>query len=144
MEFVARRCHRPRLPLSGVAALMLGLAQAAFAAPAGAPTAGVPAVADAATATAAADRPTGTRPAPGVPATAPGEPQVRRIVVEDEGVRVEELRVRGVTTRIHVQPKSPGGAAYEILPPEPGRQLEDGSTATRGARGQRVWNVLAF
>lgn len=75
---------------------------------------------------------------------APGEPQVRHIVVEDQRARIDELRIRGVTTRIHVQPKTPGTAAYEILPPDSSQQVNDGWPATRGARGQRVWNVLAF
>lgn len=73
-----------------------------------------------------------------------GEPQVRRIVVEDDGARVEELRIRGITRRIHVQPKRAGAAAYEILPPDASQHLDDGSSASRGARGQRVWNVLDF
>ena len=39
------------------------------------------------------------------PAHADAEPRVQHIVVEDEGSRIEELRVRGATQRITVQPK---------------------------------------
>jgi hypothetical protein len=68
------------------------------------------------------------------------EPRVERQVIEDDKVRIEELRVRGQPQRLVVQPKTPGVAAYEILPPDPGR---DTTPARRGA-GQRVWRVLSF
>ena len=42
------------------------------------------------------------------PSTERGEPRVERIVVEDKGVRIEELRVRGQTQRIVVHPKKGG------------------------------------
>lgn len=80
----------------------------------------------------------------GEPQRRAGEPQVRHVVVEDDAARIEELRVRGVTRRIHVQPKAPGSAGYEILPPDASQQADDGTAGTRGARGQRVWNVLSF
>lgn len=68
------------------------------------------------------------------------EPQVQRQVIEDDNVRIEELRVRGQPQKLVVRPKTPGVAAYEILPPDPGR---DTTPARRGA-GQRVWRVLSF
>lgn len=68
------------------------------------------------------------------------EPAVQRAVAEDDNVRIEELRVRGLTQRVVVQPKIPGVKAYEIEPPEPGRD----TTAARGGSGQRVWRVLSF
>jgi hypothetical protein len=40
-----------------------------------------------------------------------------------------------------VQPKLPGVAAYEILPPEPGHET---TTPARRGAGQRVWRVLSF
>lgn len=91
-------------------------------------------------------RPAPAATAPDAPAarSGPAEPQVRHVVVEDDGVRVEELRVRGVTRHIRVQPKTPGSAPYQILPPDASQPLDDGTAASRGARGQRVWNVLAF
>lgn len=99
---------------------------------------------DARTATPAADRGTSRRERVDEGQPAEGEPQVRRIVVEDDGARVDELRVRGVTRRIQVQPKTGGAAPYEILPPDASQRVDDGWPATRGASGQRVWNVLNF
>lgn len=64
------------------------------------------------------------------------EPKVQRIVVEDEGVRIDELRVRGQTQRIVVRSKQGPGGTYEVLP-ESGR-------AESPSAGKRVWNVLAF
>jgi hypothetical protein len=57
---------------------------------------------------------------PAAPASAPAatrgvpEPKVQRIVVEDDRVRIDELRVRGQTRRIVVQPKLPGAPAYQL------------------------------
>lgn len=78
------------------------------------------------------------------PSTERGEPRVERIVVEDKGVRIEELRVRGQTQRIVVRSKTGEVAAYEILVPEGSRNLSDSPAPTRGGSGQRVWNVLSF
>ena len=76
-----------------------------------------------------------------VPAgTLPGEPVVQRRVAEDDQVRITELRVRGQTQRIHVDPKGGGVPGYEVNPPAPG---SDPSKARDGA-GQRVWPVLSF
>lgn len=88
-------------------------------------------------------RPTGggaTRPTADEAAQEPSEPVVRRTVVEDEGSRISELRVRGQVQRITVQPKVGVSKAYEILPDEGGRAPGEG----RGAAGQRVWQVLSF
>lgn len=71
------------------------------------------------------------------------EPRVQRIVVEDDNARVEELRVRGQTQRIVVHPKR-GGKDYEIVTGDSSRDLTAGHGSTRGAAGQRVWNVLSF
>jgi hypothetical protein len=78
-------------------------------------------------------------PVPGNPAGAAGEPQVLHQVTEDDQVRIEELRVRGQTRRLTVQPKVKGLGAYEILPPEPGRDPAQDPKA-----GQRVWFSLNF
>jgi hypothetical protein len=75
------------------------------------------------------------------------EPNVQRIVTEDDQVRVEELRVRGQTKRIVVRSKLGNGAVteYEVLPADGGRDLATGPLGgTRGSAGQRVWNVLSF
>jgi hypothetical protein len=81
---------------------------------------------------------------PLAPVVAAPEPAVQRSVQEDDNVRIEELRVRGVTQRIVVRPKAGGqGAAlpeYEILPAEPGRD----SAQDRRSAGQRVWRLFSF
>ena len=69
-----------------------------------------------------------------------GEPAVERHVAEDDGVRIEELRVRGETQRIVVQSKVPGARRYEILPAPAGRDLSQ----DKRAAGQRVWSLLRF
>jgi len=74
----------------------------------------------------------------------PGEPNVRHIVVEDSGSRIDELRVRGTTQRVVVTPKLPGSKSYEIIMGDGSRNLTDGANTSRGAAGKRVWNVLAF
>ena len=72
------------------------------------------------------------------------EPQVQRIVTEDDGVRIEELRVRGQTQRIVVRSKLGNLASYEVLPATGGRDMSQSAGNGRGAAGQRVWNVLSF
>ena len=69
-----------------------------------------------------------------------GEPAVERKVTEDDGVRIEELRVRGQTQRIVVQSKLGNARAYEIVPANGGRDLSQ----DRRIIGQRVWSVLSF
>jgi hypothetical protein len=79
------------------------------------------------------------------PAAAPrgGEPKVERIVTEDDGVRIEELRVRGQTQRIVVHSKLGSRTRpYEILPANGGRDLSQDQG--KGAIGQRVWHILSF
>ena len=67
------------------------------------------------------------------------EPQVLHQVTEDEQIRIEELRVRGQTRRLTVQPKIKGIGPYEIAAPEPGRAPADDPKA-----GQRVWLSITF
>lgn len=75
------------------------------------------------------------------PDTAPrdGEPQVIQRSTEDGAVRIDELRVRGQTRRLTVQPKIKGLPAYEIATPEPGRAPGQDLMA-----GQRIWLSLSF
>ncbi len=78
-------------------------------------------------------------------APAPGpEPKVQRIVLEDEGSRIEELRVRGNTQRIVVTPKVGTKRSYEIIADDGSREMFDGANTSRGAAGKRVWHVLSF
>ena len=73
-----------------------------------------------------------------------GEPKVERLIVEDDGARIEELRVRGQTQRISVTPKGAIRQPYEILPADGSRDMSPNGQASRGAAGQRVWRVLTF
>jgi len=73
------------------------------------------------------------------------EPHVKRVVIEDDGARIDELRVRGVTKRITVTPKTGGKVAYEIIPADPSRDEPfSAKSGSGGASGQRVWNVFNF
>ncbi len=82
------------------------------------------------------------------PATKPGwtvlpEPELRQIIVtEDESTRIEEVRVRGQTVKVTVQPKN--APAYEIIVGDASRELSPGAGSTRGAIGKSVWRVLDF
>ena len=72
------------------------------------------------------------------PRSADAAPQ--RLVSEDNQVRIDELRLRGQTQRITVQPKGSNATPYEILPAAPGAD----ASQHRDAAGQRVWPVLRF
>ena len=88
-------------------------------------------------------------PASAAPVAAPeapvgaGEPVVRRTVIEDRGVRIEELRVRGQLQHITVDPKG-RAPAYQVLTGEGAPDLADGAGTSRGSAGKRVWNVFRF
>ena len=83
-------------------------------------------------------------PAATAPAAAQAEPRVQHIVIEDEGSRIEELRVRGATQRITVKPKVGTTQGYEIIVGDGSRDLSDGVNTSRGAAGKRVWHLLSF
>ena len=72
------------------------------------------------------------------------EPNVKRTVIEDDGARIDELRVRGQTQQVVVTPKRGGMPQYEILLGQPGSAVPDGTGGARGAAGKRVWTVLSF
>jgi len=74
----------------------------------------------------------------------PAEPNVKHTIIEDEGSKIDELRVRGQAQRIVVTPKVGIKKSYEIITDSGGREMSDGSGASRGAVGKRVWNVLNF
>jgi hypothetical protein len=80
-----------------------------------------------------------TNPAPTQP-----EQAIQRIVVEDAGSRIEEVRVGGETKSITVQPKT-RLPAYEVLPTDgtKGGGTEPATTGA-GSTGKRVWNVFKF
>jgi hypothetical protein len=92
------------------------------------------AAAEAASAARAEPPPTASVPQRG------GEPQVRRIVSEDEAVRIDELRVRGITRKVTVQSKLPGAPAYEI-----GTTTDGGDVAQeRRPGGRSLWQLFSF
>lgn len=67
--------------------------------------------------------------------------RVERIRIEDEGSRVDELRVGGQTRNITVTPKVTEMPAYEVQPSEGERnRSRSGSDTT----GPRVWNIRKF
>jgi hypothetical protein len=70
------------------------------------------------------------------------EPSVQETVIEDDGARIDELKVRGRAKRIVVKPKT--GPAYEIIPPGSGSDISQGARGNNGAVGKRVWPVLSF
>jgi hypothetical protein len=72
------------------------------------------------------------------------EPQVRTTVVEDDAVRVEELRVRGEVRQITVHTKGERGGTYHVVPADGARDMSPGPASGRGAAGQRVWTILRF
>ena len=92
------------------------------------------------------------QPAPATKPAAPastearssGEPDVKRTVIEDEGARIEELRVRGEAQRIVVTPKFGLHKSYEIMTGDGARDAFDGTGGARSSAGKRVWNVLQF
>jgi hypothetical protein len=86
------------------------------------------------------------QPAAAAAASAPApqaKPQADRphiTVIEDDGARIEEHRVRGTVTRVVVQSKVGGAPAYEIQVAPPGRE----SMSDRGSTGKRTWSLLRF
>lgn len=69
------------------------------------------------------------------------QPDLR--VIEDDQVRIEELRVHGQLQRITVAPKGPPGSKlgpYEINVGAGGRD----PSQDKGAAGQRVWSLWRF
>jgi len=88
-----------------------------------------------------------TPPAPQVTAPGPAAAALRRTeavarvtVIEDDGVRIEETRLRGAPQRITVQSKVGNAREYEILVGRGGRD----TSQDRGAAGQRAWSVFGF
>jgi len=79
-------------------------------------------------------------PAPS-PTPARPEAAVKLTVIEDDQVRIEELRVRGQVQRITVSPKASGVQPYQIVPPEGGRDM---SQQSKGISGQRLWQFFSF
>jgi hypothetical protein len=69
------------------------------------------------------------------PATKTKEAKVEHLVTEDSQVRIDETRVRGVTTKIVVHSKIPGMGSYEIQPRNPAVDRQNDPAA-----GMRLFN----
>jgi hypothetical protein len=69
------------------------------------------------------------------------EAEARLRVAEDDLVRVEELRVRGESRNILVQPKTPGARPYQIVPPT---GAQDPSQRGRQPAGTSLWRMFSF
>ena len=80
--------------------------------------------------------------APAWPADPP-EPKVQRTVIEDDGARIEELRVRGQAVSITVTPKRGKAPAYQVVPADAAHDTSTPLTRN-GMAGQRVWSVMSF
>jgi hypothetical protein len=83
------------------------------------------------------------REEPASPVTAPArraEPRVEQRIIEDDHVRIEELRVRGQTRRITVQSKVQGAREYEIIVGHGGRD----PSQDRGNAGRAAWRIFGF
>lgn len=68
--------------------------------------------------------------------------RVERIRVEDEGSRIDELRVGGQTQNITVQPKVGNLPEYEVQPSDGVRNRPRNGAETE--TGSRVWNLKKF
>ncbi|HWH83103.1 MAG TPA: DUF2782 domain-containing protein [Burkholderiaceae bacterium] len=89
-------------------------------------------------------RPPSALPPQAAPAADRSEPNVRYTVIEDEGSKIDELRVRGQVEHVIVTPKVGVKKSYEIIVGRGGRQVANGTGGADSAIGKRVWNVLAF
>jgi len=78
--------------------------------------------------------------APG-PSPARPDPAIKRTVIEDDNVKIEELKVRGQVQRITISPKASGVRPYEIAPPDAGR---DPSQQSKGISGRSLWQMFSF
>ncbi|WAC72599.1 hypothetical protein OU995_24185 [Roseateles sp. SL47] len=100
----------------------------------------------------AAEAPAAASPSASAPTTATSsapavhevpDAKVEQIVQEDDKVRIEETRVRGLTQKLVVKRKD-GAPEYEILLSDTGKDIPVRQGAERGNAGQRVWRVLSF
>ncbi len=72
-------------------------------------------------------------------ASAPAAGSERR-VIEDDGVRIEELRIRGEVRSVTVQSKLGGTRPYEVLVRRNGRD----PSQDRSGAGHSVWSLFSF
>jgi hypothetical protein len=77
------------------------------------------------------------------PASRVAEPVIKRTVIEDRSVRIEELRVRGQLQKVTVSPKG-GVPGYEVLTGDGVQSISADPGTSVGSIGKRVWHVLRF
>lgn len=70
--------------------------------------------------------------------------RTERIHVEDEGSRVDELRVGGQTKSITVHPKTGDMPEYEVQSPDGARSQAGSRSGAETNTAPRVWNVIKF
>ena len=70
--------------------------------------------------------------------------RIEHIKVEDEGSRIEKLRVGGQTKRITVQPKSGNAPEYEVKPPDVTRGQAGTGNDSQVNTAPPVWNIKKF
>lgn len=99
--------------------------------------------ADAPQAQAAASAPAPASTGPGTFRDVP-EVKVEQLVNEDDKVRIEETRVRGLTQKVVVKNKDSKAPEYEILLGDTGRDIPTRQGADRGNAGSRVWRIFNF
>ncbi len=90
-----------------------------------------------------APAPSATRPVETAIENEGKEPVIKRTVIEDRSAHIEELRVRGQLHKVTVDPKG-SAPGYEIIVGGGEHEFSEGKNPTRGAVGQRVWNVFRF
>jgi Protein of unknown function (DUF2782) len=76
--------------------------------------------------------------------TEAGEPNVTHTVIEDDGSKIDELRIRGQLQHVVVTPKVGFRKPYEIIVNTSGRAPGNGVPGNTGADGKTVWSVLLF
>ncbi|MFP5466093.1 MAG: hypothetical protein ACLGG8_00990 [Gammaproteobacteria bacterium] len=117
-------CARQLSPTVRSAALVLGLAGLPFIALAQATPSTAPAVDS------------------GARTSGPNE-RIERIIHEDAGSRIDELRVGGQTRNITVQPKN-GAPSYEVAPARGGEDMSDANSGSSASTGRSRWRLLSF
>jgi hypothetical protein len=85
-----------------------------------------------------------TPPTAALPAPAAFSPAAQKpspvVVIEDDNVRIEEIRSRGRVQSIHVQSKVGNVKGYDIQVAPAGRD----PAQERGNAGQRTWSLFSF
>jgi hypothetical protein len=92
----------------------------------------------------AADAPATAHKPSATSTSSPGEPGTRRLVIEDDSTRIEELHVRGEAQRVVVQSKRVNLPAWEIRPDSPGRTPAGEQRLPRDTANTRMWRVMSF